>query len=426
MINLKKFTADEQGSTSIMMTVMFPVFIGATLLATEVGYWQLHTSELQNTADMAAIAGAYEYIIDGDLRDSGLAAYADAIENEFDPEMGTITLNMPPTSGEYAGEDAVEIIMVQNYPSMISNLFKAKPIEKTVTAVAVLGGQTSQSCILSLNETDTGIAVGGSVNVNLSGCGLHSNSTSSQAIQTWGSVTVDAACMSAVGGISTGTATINLDDCAAPRENQREIDNPFADVEVPDSYYGLPCNTVQSGSGRWQTTTFPVPALTGGVARICDSQIDLAGTNVLSPGTYFFDGTEIDFGSHASLAGTGVTLIFANGGELQGLNGNNTLNITAPQGGDWDGMAIIADPDTMPNAEWNLGGNADLSIDGTVYLPNIDLRYAGGAGINATSCTQIVANTVLFTGNSGFQAQCDHYSSPTIVGGAFTTVSLVE
>lgn len=425
---LNQFLTNEEGSTAVTLAVMFPLFIGATILATEVGYWRMHSSELQNTADMSAIAAAYEYIINNDTRDAGIAAYADALDNEYSPQLGSLVVNIPPSSGAYTSDDAVEVIITQQIPSIISNAFLDNPIEKTVTAVVRLGGQTSESCVLSLGTTNTGISVFGNVDVNLTGCGLHANSSSANAITANGSVTISAGCMSAVGGISTGTATVNLDDCASPRENQPEIDDPYETVDVPANMNSIPCSYASiSGNGQNATLSIPSPSSATQPVRLCDSKIDLFGVTTLPPGTYILDGTELNFGSHAELHGTGVTLIFTDNAELSGLNGNNTLDLSAPTSGDYAGVTMYADRNTMTSAEWNFSGNADISLDGLIYLPTLNIRYSGGAGTNATACTRLVANHVTFTGNSGLESRCEAYDSLVpIKGGAYTTVALVE
>jgi len=424
---LRKFASSQEGSTTVVLAITFPLFIGATILATEAGYWRMSASELQNTADMASIAGAYEFIINGDKRDASLAAYADALDNEFKPENGTIVVNIPPTTGDYTGNDAVEVVITQTIPFIISDMFLDKPIEKTVIAITRLGGQTSESCVLSLNPSGVGISVFGNVDVNLSGCGLHSNSTSSSAIEANGSVTISAGCMSAVGQISTGNATINLDECAAPRENQPASVDPYSGLALPPGVAGMPCQyAITTGKGKNKSLLFPSPNANGDPVKICNSNIDLTGVTNLDSGTYIFDGTDIDFGSHAQLHGDEVSLLFMNNAELSGMNGNNTLNLTAPTSGDYNGVVMYADRDTMSTTEWNFSGNADVSLDGLVYLPTLNVRYAGGAGGNSTDCTRLVANQVRFVGNSSLESSCDAYTTDPIRGGAYTTVALVE
>jgi len=420
-----RYKDNDQGSTGIAISISFPAIIGACLFMTEVGFWRLKKSDIQTTADMAALAAGYQYIISANERDTRVAAYADAVDNSFDPENGSITVSVPPTSGEYAGLDAVQITISQDLPLVLGGFFIDEPVSATVSAVAVFGGQSSPACVLSLEPSGTSISVGGNVDVTLNGCGIHANSTSSPAINAYGSVTISAACLAASGGVSFTGESLTMDDCAAPRENQPVIADPYADVEVPAGVSGMACSApTVSGNGNNATMSFPDPA--GGVVRICNNSINLAGTVNLEPGTYIFDGTDLSFNSHAALTGDDVTLIFMNDGEISSLNGNNTLDIQAPATGDYAGIAIYADRNTMGSNSWDFQGNADISITGVIYLPTLDIDYGGGAGTNATECTQLVARSIEFRGNSGFATNCDMWGTRDIIGGAFRSVMLVE
>ena len=75
---LKRLKRNEQGSTAVVMAISLPVIIGVAALMTETGYWRLEKSRLQDTADMAALAGGYQFIIANDINKSKLAVFADA------------------------------------------------------------------------------------------------------------------------------------------------------------------------------------------------------------------------------------------------------------------------------------------------------------------------------------------------------------
>ena len=423
---LKRLKRNEQGSTAVVMAISLPVIIGVAALMTETGYWRLEKSRLQDTADMAALAGGYQFIIANDIDKSKIAVFADASDNSFSSDSGTITINIPPASGDYAGVDAVEVLIQQEIPTFMSHLFFDDNIIANVSAVAIVGGQTSTSCVLSLAPTGTAIDVGGSVDVNLNGCGLHANSTGATAVNAFGSVNISAACASASGGIAfSGSASFDLDECSAPRENQRPIIDPYSDIDVPANIPANCSNVTETGNGNNRRTIFPNPS--GNIVRFCNNDIDLRGVNTLAPGTYIFDGIDINFGNQAELHGEGVTLIFQNDAALEGLNGNNTIDLTAPTTGDYAGVVLYGDRNTMTsNNIWDLSGNANVALTGVAYLPTLRVDYGGGAGTNSTECTQVIAAVVRFRGNSGFNSNCEGAGTREISGGAYTTVQLVE
>jgi len=423
---LEKLRRDDVGATSIVFALALPAIIGACVLITEVGFWRMNKADLQATADMAAIAAAYEYTHAEDKPQSKIAAYADALENAFDPTTGTLTTNIPPLSGGFAGQDAVQVTIDQEIPTFMSRVFLNDPIIASVNAVATLGGESVKACVLALSESGTGIAIGGSVSISSVGCGLHSNSTADPAFNVWGAAEINAACASSSGETSiSGSKPKTFTDCPVPLSNRAPVTDPYEDIDVPADIDSEPCQSPStSGKGKKSTMTFPDAG--GGIVRICDSDIDLRSTIDLEPGTYVFDGTDLQFGNNGYLTGDDVTLIFRNDAEISSFNGNNGMDISAPDSGDYAGIAIYADRDTMSPNEWDFNGNADLSIYGAIYAPTLDMRYAGGFGANATACTQLIANRVTFIGNSGFENNCDPAGTDSIWGPGASKVVLVE
>ena len=57
---------------------------------------------------------------------------------------------------------------------------------------------------------------------------------------------------------------------------------------------------------------------------------------------------------------------------------------------------------------FKLTGGGTQNWGGAIYLPKGALTYAGGA-TGGTGCTQVVADTVTFTGNSNMSLNCDGY-----------------
>ena len=423
---VSRLARDNRGATSVIFAISVPSILGAVVLITEVGYWRVKKADLQATADMAAIAGAYEFMKHEDKPKSRRAAFADATDNTFEIDRGSLTTNIPPISGAYTGKEAVQVTIEQSIPTFISDIFLTEPIKTKVTAVAKLGGESVEACVLSLAGSGTGISIGGSVTVTSDGCGLHANSTASPAFNVWGAAEITAACASSSGVTQiSGSKPKIWSECPDTLSNQREVVDPYADIHLPPDIDDAPCQSPTiTGNGPNAETTFPVPD--GSPVKICDDEIDIRSEIELEPGVYVFDGTELDFGNGGFIAGDDVTLIFMNDAELSNINGGNGLDIAAPSTGDYAGIAIYGDRDSMSSAAWRFAGNSDISILGAIYVPTIDLEYTGGSGTNATECTQIVANRVSFIGNSGFKNNCDPVGTGTILGPGASYVVLVE
>jgi hypothetical protein len=67
---------------------------------------------------------------------------------------------------------------------------------------------------------------------------------------------------------------------------------------------------------------------------------------------------------------------------------------------------------------FNFNGGATQYLGGAIYVPTGAISYSGGAG-TSTSCTQVIGNTVSFTGNSSLAINCSSYAtkpfSPLVV-----------
>lgn len=421
-----RFLHDLKGSTSVMFALALPAILGGVILITEVGYWRANKAELQATADMAAIAAAYEYSRQEIKSASKRAAYADALDNKFDPGTGSLKTHIPPISGQFVGDNAVQVYIEQEIPTYFSKIFLKEPIKAEVRAVARLSGASVKACVLALAPHGTGISIGGSVEVNTDGCGLHSNSRGAPAFNVFGAAELTAACASSSGTTQIGGSKPKVfSDCPNPLSNQDPVADPYAGTTVPANIDSAPCQSpTTSGKGRHARMSFP--DANGGVVRICNSSIDVKQTINLEPGTYVFDGTELDFKNDGMIVGDDVTLIFMNNAEMGNINGGNGFDLSAPDSGDYEGIAIFADPHSMSNDVWKFNGNAVMSIYGAIYMPTLDIEYVGGAGTQATECTQLVANRVSFNGNSGFKNNCDPIGAKDIWGPGSSRVALVE
>lgn len=425
-MSVSSFVQDKRGSTSVVFAISVPSILGAIILMTEVGYWRVKKADLQATADMAAIAGAYEYMRHEEKPLTRQAVYADAADNTFDITSGTLVTHIPPVTGSYAGRDAVQVTIEQKIPTFLSDIFLTEPITAKVNAVAKLGGESVEACVLALAGNGTGISIGGSVTVNSDGCGLHANSTSNPAFNVWGAAEIIAACASSSGGTQiSGSKPKIWSECPDPLSNQQQVDDPYSHLELPSGINSAPCQSpITTGKGSKAVMTFPSPG--NNPVKICDNKIDIKGEIQLDPGVYVFDGSELKFGNSGFISGDDVTLIFMNDAEISNINGGNGFDIAAPSSGDYSGIAIYGDRNTMSSNAWKFAGNSDMSVLGAIYLPTIDVEYTGGAGTNATECTQLVANRISFIGNSGFKNNCEPVGTGTILGPGASFVVLVE
>ena len=122
------------------------------------------------------------------------------------------------------------------------------------------------------------------------------------------------------------------------------------------------------------------------------------------------------------MTGDGVTLVFTsknrNGYATASINGNATIDLKPPKSGGTAGIVIFGDRNMPTGTSFSFNGGATQYLGGAIYLPKGAVSFSGGAS-TSTGCTQLIGNTVTFTGNSKFALNCNSYGtkpfSPLVV-----------
>jgi hypothetical protein len=116
----------------------------------------------------------------------------------------------------------------------------------------------------------------------------------------------------------------------------------------------------------------------------------------LDPGTYMFGAGATMVGS-AVLAGDGVTLLFDLGAKLD-VGGGASLVLTPPDAGSFEGLTMMFHRGSTAANACAIGGNGDISIEGTLYCPSGGVQLKGTGG--AQSYGQIVCDHLALSGNA--------------------------
>lgn len=417
---IDRFRRDQSGNYMVILGLLMPALIGLVGLGTDYGLWTYTQQLMQTATDTSAVSAAYAYLNGGG---TSITTQANAVASSYGFVNGTdnvgVTVNRPPQSGSYTtNPNAVEVIINQAKSPLFSTLFLRNPVPITARSVAV-GTNNGKGCVLSLNRHASGATIGqGSTTVNLNNCSLYDNSDSSSALTVGGSANINALSVSVVGGIS-GQAGITTTQ-GVQQNTGNPITDPYADVAVP-STAGAPNITSCGGNGNCGSGTLQPGIYANGM------KFTGGATATLMPGVYFIEGNGLDVASGATLTGTGVTLVFtsANGSypsTMATINGNATVNLTAPTTGPLAGIALFGDRSMPTSTMFKFNGGGSENFTGAIYVPNGAVQYAGGAN-NPNGCTQLVADTVTFTGNSNFAIDCSGKGTKPLGAAA---VALVE
>jgi hypothetical protein len=151
------------------------------------------------------------------------------------------------------------------------------------------------------------------------------------------------------------------------------------------------------------------------------------GTVTFNPGTYYIEGGTFTINGGAVVTGTGVTFVLTNStlnpayAKLN-VSGSPSMsvNLTAPSTGTTTGIVFFGDRNAPTTNTDSISGNGSVTIDGAFYFPTQNFSISGN-GVSASPCTEVVALTILDTGNGAFSSNC---SSVGLSGN--TTAQLVE
>lgn len=393
----ERFWRDRRGNYAVITALMAPVLIGSAGLATEGGLWMYVHQSLQGAADSAALSSAtlYGLNVNGNLNNqaqSVVATYGYTVGNAGT----TVTVNRPPASGSYAGNNkAIEVIVTTQQARLLSSIFNTGNVTLTGRAVA-LPGNAGEGCVLSLNLTASGgVTSKGNSAISLTQCSVYDDSNNSSALVNGGTATIDALSVNVVGQISGGSG---ITTSQGVNVGISPIADPYANVVMPTA------GSCDYNNKTYKTTVTINPGV------YCNGiQLNAGAVVTMNPGIYYIDRGSLQMAGGATLQGTGVTIILTSstGSNYADatINGGATLAITAPTTGPTAGIAIFGDRNMPTSNVYKFNGGDNQVIGGAVYIPKGTLQYAGGNNAS-TNCTQVIADTVSFVGNSLLKINC--------------------
>jgi Flp pilus assembly protein TadG len=270
-----------------------------------------------------------------------------------------------------------------------------------VTTKAFTSMDTS-GCVLALDgNAANAMSLGGSTSVNLSGCSVFSNSVDAAALSVGGNATLSADMIGSAGGVSISSSNVTVTDGIL--SHMGPVSNPYADMQVPN--FGA-CD--QNNMKVKSDTTLDPGVYCNGIS------VNAGASLTLNPGIYYIDGGSLSANGGGTITGTGVTIVLTSSSgkdyATANINGNASISLTAPIAGPTAGLVIFEDPKAPVGTSVSLLGGSTQRFGGAIYAPTGAISYAGGAATSA-SCTQIIGDTVSFSGNSGVAINCSGYNT---------------
>ena len=411
----KRFLRDESGSYVIIVGIVMPVLIGTAGLGTEVAWWLYKHKNMQSAADSGAVSAA--------TAGTNLNAEANSVTAFYGYSNGTdnvtITVNQPPSSGNYASTPrAVEVIVSQPQPRLLSALFGNGPVQITARAVAL--GNPGTGCVLGLDPTASStVAISGSNQVNLIGCNIYSDSSAAPSLNVNGSASLSA---NQVGVVGTVSGANNITAPNGIRTGMQPVLDPYGPPPAAPASCDNKNYTINSNG---KTTSLSAGCYSGSIT------VNAGATLDLTPGIYYLNGANLSVAGNATLScttctgGLGVTFVFTGSGKNWGtasIGSNANVTLTAPNSGPTKGIVMYGDRNMPVGTSFNLTGGGTQNFNGAIDLPKAALNFSGGNG-TSTSCTQIIADTINFSGTSNLQVNCGALGTSAI---GVQTAQLVE
>ncbi len=398
---LRQFQAARGGNVTILFALATIPIMGAVGAAVDYSRASAMRMSMQSALDATTLmlAKNAHNLSSSQISQLGSNFFA---ANLSSPELNNLAVAT--TSAPGSGGITVTGSATGTIGTHFTKLMKVDTITITVRSTVVANSE-GEGCVLALNPTASGAARSmGTTNVTLTNCSLYDNSNNALALAAGGSSLLTALSVGVVGGIS------NVNRIVTTQGIKTGID-PVRDPYV-NSTYPAPSGNCQNQGPIHNTRTLNPNFYCGLTLN--------AGANVtLNSGIYYIGQGGLSVAGGARLSGTGVTIVVTQSSGNFGtvtLNGGATINLTAPTTGDDNGTKgiVLFGDRTMPiGTAFRLNGGASQYLGGAIYVPNGAIDFSGGGNSNS-GCTQIIGNTITFTGNSTVAINCNGYGTKKI------------
>jgi hypothetical protein len=300
-------------------------------------------------------------------------------------------------------------VVAEKIPTLFSAVLNQQWMTVSARATGAVFRPASGACVYALNPNQSGaISLVGVTDVEAT-CGVWDNSTSGSALTCTNNTTLNAGSNKInVNGTAACSGTVT----PAPTNNAGPVTDPFANVPTPPDMNR--CDSAGINAG--QAITMP----NDGTFEVCgDISLKGNGATNLPSGLYYVKNGNLDW-QNGSISGSGVTIFMtgASPGTIK-INGNMTVNLSAPTSGTYHGLVIYQDRNLASPPSHTFNGGANMNFNGSIYLPGSAVTYSGGG---VTAITALIADTIAFKGNASFGVD----SNGTVTGINVPTAYLIE
>lgn len=393
----------EKGQALIVVALAAIVLFGFTALAIDGSRSFEDKRNAQNAADTAALAGALAYSRSQDIN---TAALARALSNGYDGgDTNDITITVTDSPAgvcpvNVAGKD-VRVDIVSRINTSIAKVVGQNTLTNAVTATArscgfYYGPPFDGNAIVALAPTGKGFDGSGTPDWTITGGGIFSNSSSSNAAYCNGATGISVPSVTVVGGTDFGChgpGTIGPVTTDAYQYAYSSMSGFFPRRPICDG------NAYQS-AGKW----YPQAGTDG-------SKVAWSGDMDFTTGLYCVTNSPGPY--HGAITGNRVTFYLMPPNFNFKLAGGGSFTASAPTKGEYQGILLYLAPQLDANGnliqmsgnakqEIDLRGNGNANVIGTIMAPSADITMFGNSGTGAFN-SQIIGYHVDSGGNANIK-----------------------
>lgn len=394
------------GVVAVLIAVCLVVILAMAAISIDGGTLLSERQRAQAAADAAASAAAadlfYNYYAYGGNDPTGTAkasAMSTATANGYNNDglNNTVTIRIPPTTGDYVGMPGyAEAIVQYNFRRGFSTIFGGGTVPVRGRAVAKGATDAFQAGILCLDPTLKGaLNSQGGGHVTVQNCSIIVDSANDSAAIAGGGGTLISPMYRVTGSYTESGGGTFIGDM---RTHVPPTPDPLADIPPPDP------STMTLQSNKKINIQHDTMYLQPGVYR-GGIQATSTASLVMAPGIYYMDGGGFQFTSSGSLTAEGVMIYNApnNASDAVTINGSGPLRLSPPMTGIYQGLTVFVDrtKDVPVNVQGNGG---DTFIAGTFYDAGGLISLAGNGGVTNMQ-SQFICRAMSISGNGDINIQ---------------------
>jgi hypothetical protein len=400
----------RKGNVVVVVAVSLVAILSFTALALDGGQLMDKRRQAQSVSDSAALAAAGNLYVNwwaNGVAEEGLdptgsaraAALAEASANGYvDGVNGcTVTVNIPPLSGPFAGQPChVEVIISAVQPQYFSKIFGTTTVPYGSRSVARGRRGGISNAIITLDPSGKGsLNTGGNGTITVKGAPVQVNSNDPEAMISNGGASMSAQQFLVAG--SPGWATPGGGTLTGPIvSGSPPIPDPLANLPYPDPA----AMTVQSTKGinnaGNKTLNLQPGVYQGGITAT-------GGTVNMAPGVYYMQGGGFKIGGQANLNGTGV-MIFndpQSNSDVLSIAGSGSIVLSPPLTGPYQGVLLFQNRSATAPVSVTGSAGTTMTITGTFYAAAATLAVSGN-GNQQTIGSQYISYDLSLTGNGSY------------------------